>query len=72
MSTSEEPTVITLDNTNSIQRFVDAFDVVTYVSTVPTPRQLNDCSGIVLNGILMTLTFTASVVVILAQLFKNS
>ena len=45
-------------NTNSIQRFVDAFDVVTYVSTVPTPRQLNDGSGIVLNGILMTLTQT--------------
>ena len=46
------------NNTNSIQRFVDAFDVVTYVSTVPTPRQLNDGTGIVLNGILMTLTQT--------------
>ena len=45
-------------NSNSIQRFVDAFDVVTYVSTVPTPRQLNDGSGIVLNGILMDLTQT--------------
>src|SRR5690606_32122403 len=40
------------NNTNSIQRFVDEFDVVTYTSTVPTPRQLNDGSGIVLNGIL--------------------
>ena len=46
------------NNTNSIQRFVDAFDVVTYVSTVPTPRQLNDGTGIVLNGILMTLAQT--------------
>jgi len=26
------------NNTNSIQRFVDEFDVVTYVSTAPTPR----------------------------------
>ena len=46
------------NNTNSIQRFVDEFDLVTYVSTVPTPRQLNDGSGILLNGILMTLTQT--------------
>ena len=39
------------NNTNSIQRFVDEFDVVTYTSTIPTPRQLNDGSGVVLNGI---------------------
>ena len=46
------------NNTNSIQRFVDEFDVVTYTSTVPTPRQLNDGSGIVLNGILMNVPQT--------------
>ncbi|WP_204345555.1 endonuclease [Psychroserpens algicola] len=39
------------NNTNSIQRFVDMDDNVTYTSTTPTPRQLNDGSGIVLNGI---------------------
>ncbi|TXD81858.1 T9SS type A sorting domain-containing protein [Subsaximicrobium wynnwilliamsii] len=39
------------NNTNSIQRFEDASGNVTYTSTVPTPRQLNDGSGIVLNGI---------------------
>lgn len=39
------------NNTNSIQRFVDGNGVVSYLSTVPTPRQLNDGSGIVLNGI---------------------
>ncbi|WP_299336087.1 endonuclease [uncultured Psychroserpens sp.] len=39
------------NNTNSIQRFVDMDDNVTYSSTTPTPRQLNDGSGIVLNGI---------------------
>lgn len=39
------------NNTNSIQRFVDMDDNVTYTATVPTPRQLNDGSGIVLNGI---------------------
>jgi len=39
------------NNPNSIQRFVDEFDVVTYTSTTPTPRQLNDGSGVVLNGI---------------------
>jgi hypothetical protein len=46
------------NNTNSIQRFVNEFDVVTYTSTVPTPRQLNDGSGIVLNGILMNVPQT--------------
>lgn len=39
------------NNTNSIQRFVDMDDNVTYSATSPTPRQLNDGSGIVLNGI---------------------
>ena len=46
------------NNTNSIQRFVDGSNVVTYTTTVPTPRQLNDGSGIVLNGILMTVAQT--------------
>lgn len=46
------------NNTNSIQRFVDEFDVVTYTATVPTPRQLNDGSGIVLNGILINIPQT--------------
>ncbi len=46
------------NNTNSIQRFVDEFDVVTFTSTTPTPRQLNDGSGIVLNGILMSVPQT--------------
>ena len=39
------------NNTNSIQRFVDINDNVTYTATTPTPRQLNDGSGIVLNGV---------------------
>ena len=43
------------NNINSIQRFVDEFDVVTYTSTTPTPRALNDGSGILLNGITMTI-----------------
>jgi hypothetical protein len=38
------------NNTNSIQRNNDG----TYTSKTPTPRQLNDGSGIVLNGISMT------------------
>lgn len=46
------------NNTNSIQRFVDEFGTVTYTSTVPTPRQLNDGSGIILNGILMSVPQT--------------
>lgn len=46
------------NNTNSIQRFVDEFGVVTYTSTIPTPRQLNDGTGIVLNGILMSIPQT--------------
>lgn len=39
------------NNTDSIQRFVDEDGVVTYIATTPTPRQLNDGSGIVLNGL---------------------
>ena len=39
------------NNTNSIQRFVDLDGNVSYTSSTPTPRQLNDGSGIVLNGI---------------------
>jgi len=39
------------NNTNSIQRFVDSKDNVTYTVTTPTPRQLNNGSGIVFNGI---------------------
>ncbi|MEM6517340.1 MAG: endonuclease [Bacteroidota bacterium] len=39
------------NNTNSIQRFVDAEENVFYTATTPTPRQLNDGSGIIFNGI---------------------
>jgi hypothetical protein len=46
------------NNTNSIQRFVALNDVVSYTSTVPTPRQLNDGSGIVLNGISIAIAQT--------------
>jgi len=42
------------NNTNSIQRNNDG----TYTSTTPTPRQLNDGSGIDLNGIRMTIAQT--------------
>lgn len=43
------------NNTNSIQRFVDMDDNVTYMSTTPTPRQLNDGSGIIFNGITISI-----------------
>ena len=43
------------NNPNSIQRFVDMDDNVTFMSTTPTPRALNDGSGVVLNGITMTI-----------------
>lgn len=39
------------NNTNSIQRFEDMNGNVSYMSTTPTPRQLNDGSGIIFNGI---------------------
>lgn len=45
------------NNTNSIQLDNGNGDVG-YLVTTPTPRQLNDGSGIVLNGILMTLSQT--------------
>ena len=47
----------TANNTNSIQRFDDGLNnpnSITYTSTTPTPRALNDGSGIVLNGIFIT------------------
>jgi endonuclease I len=43
------------NNPNSIQRFVDIDGIVTFTSTSPTPRALNDGSGVVLNGITMTI-----------------
>ncbi|MGB3607804.1 endonuclease, partial [Psychroserpens sp.] len=43
------------NNTNSIQRFVDMNGDVSYTSTTPTPRQLNDGSGVILNGISITI-----------------
>ena len=46
------------NNTNSIQRFEDMDGNVTYMSTVPTPRQLNDGSGIVFNGISISVAQT--------------
>lgn len=46
------------NNKNSIQRFVDDDGVVTYTATAPTPRQLNDGSGIVLNGIFIAIAET--------------
>jgi hypothetical protein len=45
-------------NANSIQRFVAEFDAVTYTSTTPTPRQLNDGSGVVLNGVSISIAQT--------------
>ncbi len=45
-------------NPNSIQRFVDVEGNVSYSATVPTPRQLNDGSGIVLNGIIIEVAET--------------
>lgn len=39
------------NNTNSIQRFVDGEGNITYQATTPTPRQNNDGSGIIFNGI---------------------
>ncbi len=39
------------NNTNSIQRFEDISNNVTYSSTTPTPRALNDGSGITFNPI---------------------
>ncbi|WP_298760431.1 endonuclease [uncultured Psychroserpens sp.] len=46
------------NNTNSIQRFVDMDDNVSYTATTPTPRQLNDGSGLVLNGVSISVAQT--------------
>ena len=46
------------NNTNSIQRFVDMSNNVTYTSTTPTPRALNDGSGILFNPISISTTLT--------------
>jgi hypothetical protein len=46
------------NNPNSIQRFVDGSNVVTYTATTPTPRQLNDGSGVVLNGVSIAVSQT--------------
>lgn len=46
------------NNTESIQRFVDDNGVVTYTVATPTPRQLNDGSGIAFNGILISIAQT--------------
>ncbi|MGF1556679.1 endonuclease [Paucihalobacter sp.] len=64
------------NNTNSIQRFVDGEGNVFYEATTPTPRQNNDGSGIIFNGITISvpqemynegdvfdITFTADFVV---------
>lgn len=45
----------TTNNTNSIQRNNDG----TYTIKAPTPRQLNDGSGVTLNGILMSVSQTS-------------
>ncbi|WP_353778510.1 endonuclease [Winogradskyella sp. 3972H.M.0a.05] len=46
------------NNTNSIQRFVDMDDNVTYMSTTPTPRALNDGSGVLFNTLTMSTVMT--------------
>jgi hypothetical protein len=46
------------NNTNSIQRFEDISNNVTYTSTTPTPRALNDGSGITFNPISISTTQT--------------
>ena len=49
------------NNTDSIQRFDDGLgnpDSISYLATIPTPRALNDGSGIILNGILTTVSQT--------------
>jgi len=46
------------NNTNSIQRFEDMSNNVTYSSTTPTPRALNDGSGTIFNPITISTTQT--------------
>lgn len=43
------------NNTNSIQRFVDSEGNITYQATTPTPRQNNDGSGIIFNGVTISI-----------------
>jgi hypothetical protein len=43
------------NNTNSIQRFVDSEGNITYQATTPTPRQNNDGSGIIFNGLTISI-----------------
>lgn len=47
------------NNTNSIQRFVDGEGNVTYQTTSPTPRQNNDGSGIIFNGVTISVSQSA-------------
>jgi hypothetical protein len=47
------------NNTNSIQRFVDGEGNVTYQATTPTPRQNNDGSGIIFNGVTISVPQTS-------------
>ena len=47
------------NNTNSIQRFVDGEGNVTYQATSPTPRQNNDGSGIIFNGVTISVPQTS-------------
>ncbi|OIQ19449.1 endonuclease [Lacinutrix sp. MedPE-SW] len=44
------------NNSNSIQRFDDGSGTITYTATTPTPRALNDGSGIVFNAIEISTT----------------
>lgn len=46
------------NNSNSIQRFEDNGGNVTYTSTTPTPRALNDGSGIIFNTLTISTTQT--------------
>lgn len=42
------------NNTNSIQRFVDIDNNVSYRAATPTPRELNDGGGVVINTLTMS------------------
>lgn len=44
------------NNTNSIQRFNDGSGNISYVASTPTPRALNDGSGIIFNAIEISTT----------------
>ncbi|WP_179317552.1 endonuclease [Winogradskyella undariae] len=45
-------------NPKSIQRFVDEFEVITFLATTPTPRRENDGSGIEINSIAISVLET--------------